>query len=213
MNKAEKIMTWIVAVIGAITGSWATYTNFSESEFKKPITLRTAMVNSFKSQIESAKERGDNDEVVRVRKIFENYEEKWRGRYSLSFLTEPIKQLKTINLNPEDKARLIEILNNSDFQYAKAEFDPLTVGSAYLATAAYKKASDYFRVAAEHDPTNANVVVLKSLALLGEAKTSELKHELEQLRVQIDQLNLKAVRLGADSKSIKKLSAEIAANK
>jgi hypothetical protein len=40
MNNIEKYGTMFVAVIGALTGGWAVYTDYDKSEFIKPISLR-----------------------------------------------------------------------------------------------------------------------------------------------------------------------------
>ncbi len=73
MTKIEKYGTMLVAFIGAVTGGWAVYTDYDKSEFLKPINLREATVNSFQSQIKSASDRKDDDEVLRVRLKYEKY--------------------------------------------------------------------------------------------------------------------------------------------
>jgi hypothetical protein len=42
MNNIEKYGTMLVATIGAIAGGLATYNDYNEAEFKKPIDLRAA---------------------------------------------------------------------------------------------------------------------------------------------------------------------------
>jgi hypothetical protein len=40
MNRLEKYGTMLVAVVGAATGGWAVYNDYSESEFKGSIEFR-----------------------------------------------------------------------------------------------------------------------------------------------------------------------------
>jgi len=213
MNNLEKYGTMLVAVIGAATGVWAVYNDFSDSEFKKPITLREAKVNSYKSQIASAKERGDKKEVLRVSLDYEKYEESWRNRQTLSALTEQITNLVSLKVSPEQNERLLHLLKNKEQLFPVDSVEPEVFGSAYLATGDFARASQYYKVAADLRPSNANVYALRSLALQGEAKNESVEKVKLELIEKADEYAQTAKAKGVDSKKFELLSNELKANK
>lgn len=212
MNKLEKYATMFVAVVGALTGVWAVYNDYSASEFRKPITLREAKVESFKSQIASAKERGDKEAVLRVSLDYENYEESWRNRLILSSITEPITNLVSIKVSPEQNKQLEQLLKNTDQHSAMAIFEPKAVGSAYLATGNFEKASHYYQLAADLEPSNANIYALRSLAIQGEAQTEPVEEVRQKLVEKATELAEKAKAKGVNSKKLEFLSSELKGN-
>lgn len=212
MNKVEKYGTMVVAFIGAVSGAWAVYNDFSDSEFNKPITLREAKVNSFKSQISSAKERGDKDEVLRVSLDYEKYEESWRNRHTLSSITKPISNLENVKVSPDETKLLEELLQNQEFYFAVGKTEPESIGSAYLATGNFEKASQYYQVAADLDPSNANIDALRSLALQGEAQTASVEEVRKDLIRKAMVFAETATAKGVDPKKIERLSSELKAN-
>lgn len=213
MNNIEKYGTMLVALIGAATGGWAVYNDFSDTEFKKPITLREAKVNSYKSQIASAKDRGDQDEVLRVRLDYEKYEETWRNRQTLSSIIEPINNLVNVVVSPKETRQLNELLNNQEFYFSVANLEPKSVGSAYLATGDFVKAGQYYEVASNLDPTNANVYALRALALQGEAQTVSALDTRQELLNKAMELTETAKAKGVDPERIEALTNELKANK
>ena len=170
MTKIEKYGTMLVAFIGAVTGGWAVYTDYDKSEFLKPINLREATVNSFQSQIKSASDRKDNDEVLRVRLEYEKYEESWRDSQQLAALTTPISKLVSLEVTPEDIEQLSVYLESSNAYLTSGLTDPETVASAYLVTGDYANATKYFEVAALKQPDDPNLLALRSIAWAGKAE-------------------------------------------
>lgn len=213
MNRIEKYGTMFVAFIGAASGVWAVYNDFSDSEFKRPITLRDAKVKSFKSQISSAKERKDKKEVLRVSLDYEKYEESWRNRQTLSSITKPISNLVNVKASPDEIKQLEELLQNQEFYFTVGKTEPESIGSAYLATGDFAKASQYYQVAADLDPSNGNVYALRALALQGEAQAAsveEVRQDLIQKSMGFAEI---ATAKGVDPKKIELLSRELKANK
>jgi len=210
MNKVEKYATMVVAVVGAVTGGMATYTDFSGSEFKKPIDLRQATVASFVAQIESATKRGDRKEALRVRLDYERFEESWRRSQKLSSLTAQVENLISLDLAPAQLSQISDILQDAGTSMAVDYFKPETLGSAYLATGDYQSASKYYRLAELRSPDNPKVYALRALALQGEAQSSEVgqivKAALEQ---EAKELVLKAESKGVDPERIQILSNEL----
>ena len=202
----------LVAVIGAASGVWAVYNDFSDSEFKKPIALREAKVKSYKSQIASVKERGDKKEALRVSLDYEKYEESWRNRQALSSITKPISNLVKAKLSPNEIKQLEELLQNQEFYFAAGKTEPEAIGSAYLATGNFAKASQYYQVAADLDPSNANVYALRALALQGEAQTTLVEEVRQDLIQKAMGFAETATDRGVDPKKIELLSRELKAN-
>jgi tetratricopeptide (TPR) repeat protein len=209
MNNIEKYGTMLVAV----TGGWAVYNDFSDSEFKKQITLREAKVKSYKSQIASAKGRDDKDEVLRVTLDYEKYEESWRNRQTLSSITEPINNLVNVKVSQNEIIKLEELLKDQEFYFSVGKLEPETVGSAYLATGNFVKVDQYYQAAADLDPTNANVYALRSLALQGEALTESAEAVRKELIRKAMELARTAEAKGVDPKKIEALTSELKASK
>lgn len=201
-----------VAIVGAVTGGWAVYNDYSDFEFKKPITLREANVESFKSQIASAKGRGDETEALRVSLVYEKYEEYWRGAQTLSSITEQITDLVSLKVSPEQNKQLEHLLNNTDQFYAIGKVEPEVIGSAYLAVGSFKKASEYYQVAADTDPSNAKIYALQSLALQGQAQAESGAEAKLKLIAEASELAEKAKANGVDSKKLEFLTNELKAN-
>ena len=203
----------LVAVIGAATGGSAVYNDFSDSEFKKPITLREAKVKSFKSQIASAKERGDEKAVLRVSLDYENYEESWRTRQTLSSITQQINNLVSLEISPEQSNQIEMILSNKGLYFTEDAIDPTVFGNAYLATGDFEKASQYYQVAANLEPSNANLYALRALALQGQAQTVSVKKVEVELIERAAEFAQTAKDKGVDSKKFEFLANELRANK
>lgn len=212
MNNLEKYGTMVVALIGAVTGVWAAYNDFSDSEFKKPITLREANVNSFKSQIASAEARGDKKEVLRVSLEYERYEEFWRHQQAISSITEKITNLVSLSVTPEQKRQLKEILTHNEELAAVGSFRPEALGSAYLATKDFSKANHYFEIAASLEPANANIYALRSLALQGAAQSEASAEARLVLMQQATDLAETAKAKGVSPQRLEALSSELMAN-
>ena len=213
MTKIEKYGTMLVAFIGAVTGGWAVYTDYDKSEFLKPINLREATVNSFQSQIKSASDRKDDDEVLRVRLKYEKYEESWRDSQQLAALTAHISKLVSLEITPEENAQLSAYLNSSDEYLTSGLTDPETVASAYLVTGDYFNATKYFEVAALKQPDNPNLLALRSIAWAGKAELITDVNEQALLLEKSNDLAVEAQKEGIDASKLEELSNQLKANK
>lgn len=212
MNKAEKYVTMFLASVGAATGVWAKYHDYSESEFTKPITLREAKVDSFKSQIASARDRGDTSEALRVTLEYERYEESWRKGQTITSVTERINNLESLNVTPEEKSRLQEILGDTDGGILSLEIEPEIFGSAHLAVGNFSKANKYYQVASIQRPSNPSVLALRSLAVQGEAFDASTEENKKRLMAQAMELSNEAISRGVDRNRIEALLNQLKAN-
>jgi len=208
MNNIEKYGTMLIATIGAISGGFAIYNDYTASEFRKPIDLRVATVVSYNSHIESASKRGDKDEALRVRIEYEKYEEAWRNNQKLASLTDAVTNLVSLELRPEDSARIVEILQ-TDTYVASDNVEPVTIGSAYLATGDYKNAIKYFKFAAIKEPKNPNIYALRSLALQGKAQTVSAGLERDNLIKEAQFFSTEASNKGVDENLMQSISSEL----
>lgn len=213
MNKIEKYGTMLVALIGAATGGWAVYTDYDKSEFLKPINLREATVNSFQSQIKSANDRKDDDEVLRVRLKYEEYEESWRNSQHFYALTASISNLVSLEVTPTESALLSAYLKSKDSYLTAGLTDPEAIASAYLVTGDYSNATKYFDVAALKQPNEPKLLALRSIAWAGKAELVTDKNEQTQLFEKSNVFASKAVKEGIDASQLEKLTNQLKANK
>lgn len=211
MNTIEKYGTMFVALLGAATGGWAVYTDYDKSEFEKPIDLRDATVNSFQSQIKSAGDRKDDAEVLRVRLKYEEYEESWRDSQQLATLTTAVNNLVSFEITPKEKAQISEFLNSSELYLTTGLTDPQTVASAYLVTGDYPNATKFFEVAALDQPSDPNLLALRSIAWAGRAELLSEKSDQSLWQKKSEELAAEATKEGIDTSKLEQLSNQLRA--
>jgi hypothetical protein len=146
MNKWEKLATQIVAVIGAGSGIWASYTAYDASKFKQPFDERDHMAASFNAQIASAESRKDRKEVLRVRTLYEQYEEGWRDMRRVAAIVAPIEALAAVKVSDPDAETLRAWLTANGDQ-TPARLPPKTLGAAYFAVGDYSSAAEQLQLA------------------------------------------------------------------
>ncbi len=184
MTKNEKYLTMFVSFIGAIgglAGVWGAYTTYDASKFKQPLDLHTAMVRSFTEQIQFAEKRKDDPEVIRVRVLYETFEENWRSSSKLTSLVAPISALVVNEVAAEAKGEINDILVSFDFSEPVLSVDPKTLGGAYFAVGDYKKAIEQYSMASFNAPDDANSSVLKAASFSRLSENVEDPKEKEAL--------------------------------
>jgi predicted Zn-dependent protease len=115
----------------------------------------------------------------------------------------------SLELKPENNAQIVEILKNADAYVASGGVEPVTIGSAYLATGDYKNAIKYLDVAALKEPKSPNIYALRSLALQGKAKTISAGTERDNLIKKAQFLSAEASTKGIDKNLIQLRSTEL----
>lgn len=171
MNKTEKIVTMIVALVGGAAGIWGAYTAHDSSKFKQPFDEREQIISSFNSQIASADKRKALQEVERVSLLLEQYEEGWRAARQLTKLVAPVESLSRINLDAQQSQSIRALLSTLSNSPAEVNISAKTLGAAYLATGNYADAIEQLN----HVPIggdNSNLDALKAAAYSGLASNT-----------------------------------------
>jgi len=183
MTKNEKNITMLISLIGAIggiAGVWGAYTAHDASKFKQPLDLHTVMVRSFQEQIQSAEKRKDNPEVIRVRVLYETFEEDWRSSNKLTSLVAPISALVVNEVPSEARSGINEILLSLSSKEQVLLVNPKTLGGAYFAVGDYQKAIEQYSMASFNSPEDVNTSVLKAASFsrlsenIADAKEKEI---------------------------------------
>jgi hypothetical protein len=184
MNAFEKYTTIVVAVIGAVAGIWGAYTAYDASKFKQPFDEHGQAVNSFRLQISSAEARKDSKEVIRVRLLYEKFEESWRDARRITGLVSSVESLASANLNNKDEAAVKALLASTSAENSP-QLSPKTLGAAYFAVGDYENAVRHLKDASARadDP---QALALQSAAfgeLAKNASTKNIKVDYENSAV------------------------------
>ncbi|NMG77152.1 hypothetical protein [Aromatoleum diolicum] len=139
MNAVEKYTTMVVAIIGAVAGLWGAYTAYDASKFKQPFDEHGQAAKSFHSQIASAEARRDSKEIIRVRLLYEKFEEGWRDARKIAELVSPLESLASANLNIGDVAAVKALLASASAENS-LQLSSKTLGAAYFAAGDYENA-------------------------------------------------------------------------
>lgn len=193
------------AIIVAISNVWIAKSTHA-TEAKK--SEKEIMVASYKSQLESADTRGDSIEVQRLRIAYEKFEEAWRAEQFLLSATSAIKEDLEVTLVQKEQIEnsLSEVEENSGGQ-----FDPFSLGSAYLVRGDYVNAANYLSEIA--DSSNPNVDVLLSLAYKGQTQSADTDSAKKAFMRRYIEFHDRAKSKGADTTKIDKLSSNLGLNK
>lgn len=185
MNTFEKLSTMSVAIIGAISGTWGAYTAHDATKFKQPFDEHEKVASSFQSQISSAEKRKDKIEALRVRILYEKFEEGWREGRAIAGLVAPVEALVSSKLGDKELAELNKLFSSSS---NKSDFGlpAKTLGAAYLAVGEYENAIRHLKIASarKDDP---RALALQSVAfgrLAKGASTTGVKVNYEELAIE-----------------------------
>lgn len=202
-----------VAVVGAVAGIWGAYTAYDASKFKQPFDEHHQAAKSFLSQIASAEARKDRQEIIRVRLLYERFEEGWRGARQIAGLVSPLESLASANLNVDDVAAVKALLASSSAENS-LQLPSKTLGAAYLAAGDYENAVRYLKDASTRtdDP---QALALQSAAfgeLAKSASTENMKASYEKsavasFRAALASPSAKSIELSGFAKSNADLKA------
>lgn len=171
MNKIEKIVTIIIAIVGCVAGLWGAYTAHDASKFKQPFDEHDEISKSFTSQISSAEKRNDKTEVIRVRLSYEKFEESWRTARQIAKITAPFENLATYQLSPDQSNNLTKLLATTSTEPNALPLSTKTLGAAYLALGNYQKAAEQLSVVSS-ETEDSNTLALKAAAFSGLASST-----------------------------------------
>lgn len=195
----------LAAIIGAFSNVIVTKISH-DTEVKK--SSKELMVESYKSQIESANVRKDSSEALRLRMSYEQYEENWRKSEALLSATYPIREdlILTASHKRNIESSLSGIEKNDNNQ-----IDPFAIGSAYLVVGDYANATEYLSVNA--DSSDPNIDMLLSLAYRGRAQSADTDSAKEAFMQRYIEFYDRARSKGADTLKIDKLSSDLGLNR
>lgn len=146
MNRIEKIVTMLVAVVGAISGLRGAYSAYQAAKLRHPLEEHEQVARSFHGQILSAEKRDDSKEVIRIRLDYERFEESWRRARRIALIVAPVEALagtKLGTMQTEEPKSLITV-SPDELNYGITD---RTLGAAYLAIGDYKSAARRLTVA------------------------------------------------------------------
>ena len=205
----QKIVHWIISVVGAGTAVFAVYINYSQTEFSQELSSREAMTQSFNSQIESLKERGHEEKAEQLQIEKEKFEENWRNSQRLSYLTREVSTLSKVRLDQQKVGAIEEILESDRGWYLGSE-QLKVVGDAYFATELWDEASSHYKMALQARPKNEQVYALYGLSLLGQAEQEQDVDVKRRLQDQSDDWLMKAKNAGVvDREALEQLIREL----
>lgn len=129
-----------IAIIGGIAGPWGAYTAYDALKFKQPFDEHDQTAKSYIAQIASAENRKDASEVIRVRLLYEGFEEKWRAARQIAQLVAPIESLAVTKLTAEQSENLKGLFAKASEGSSQPSLPPKTLGAAYFAIKDYEGA-------------------------------------------------------------------------
>lgn len=135
-----KYGTMVAALIGAVSGLWATYTTFEMSKFKQPFYEHQQLAKSFLAEVTSAEARKDASEANRIRVRYEKFEEKWRASMQIAQIVAPVESLSVSQLSNNQSQHLKELLAAASQGQSQPDLSARTLGAAYFAVKDYKAA-------------------------------------------------------------------------
>jgi len=177
----SKVVIVAVALLGGLTGLWSACTTRDALKFKQPFEEHDQLAKSYMAQITSAEKRNDLNEVTRVRRDYEAFEEKWRTGRQIAKIVAPIESLATAQLSAEETAALRELMVKGAGGLSPAVISSTTMGAAYLALNDFQDSAEQLNVATskKKDP---NAFALKAAAYSGLASHTtdpDLKQKYE----------------------------------
>ncbi len=166
MKKTEKYLTMALALIGAIAGLGGAYTAYDASKFKQPFDEHDQISKSYMAQISSAERRNDRKEVIRVRLLYEMYEEKWRAATRIAQIVSPLESLASVQLSTDQRLNLKELLRKVSEGPNQPTVSSKTLGAAYLAIHDFDSAATQLTLATSRR-VDSNTLALKAAAFSG----------------------------------------------
>ena len=155
MNKSIPIIVVCLALIGAVAGIWGAYTTYNATKPEQSIGRHLAMQASFEKQIASVQKRGNERELLRLQKAYEDYEEGWRESLKIATLVEVAYASKPDEIDQYTKAAISLWTHNAIVRTSGwLTYNAALVGKAWFISGEYAKASRAFGLAQDHNPKN-----------------------------------------------------------
>ena len=178
MNRTEKTVTMLVAVVGAIAGLWGAYAAHQATRLRHPLEEHEQMARSFHGQILSAEKRNDAKEVIRIRLDYERFEEGWRRARRIALMVAPVEALAGTKISANQTEALASLVKTlpDELNYGVSD---RTLGAAYLAIGDYETAARHLTAAStgRDDP---KALALRSAAFGELANAAQKESERSQ---------------------------------
>ena len=155
MKSTVNIVILLLAILGAAAGLWGAYTVYNVSQFKQPFAKHEAIKASFAKQIASAEKRGNEKEIERVRKSYEEYEEGWRDSLKIATLVDVAYATDPAEVDEYSKAAISLWTQNALVRTSGwLTYNSTLEGKARFITGEYSKAANAFELAEDQNPDN-----------------------------------------------------------
>ena len=178
-KKVEKIGMWLVSGFAAIASIWNTCTVRDAAKFKQPLDEHDEVSKSFVSQISSAEKRHDNTEEIRIRLLYEKYEEGWRAARKIANIIAPFENLAIYQLSSNQQSDLTKLVDITLAAPYMSFLSQKTLGAVYLALGDYGKAATQLS-AVSSETKDTNALALKAAAFGGLASNAD--NQIEKLQ-------------------------------
>ena len=179
MKSAIGIAAIVLAIVGAAAGLWGAYTAHETARYQQPFSKHKAIQSSFEKQLASAEKRGDEKEIQRLRKSYEQYEEGWRESLKIATLVDVAYASQPDEIDEYTKAAISLWTQNAIVRTSGwLTHNSTLVGKAWFISGEYQKAARAFELAEDQAPDNAENFIhqaraygyLAANALAGEEK-------------------------------------------
>lgn len=155
MKSTLSIVILLFAIVGAIAGLWGAYTVFNGAQYQHPFSKHEAIQASFNKQIASAEKRGNEKELERLHKSYEEYEEGWRESLKIATLVDVAYASDPAEVDEYSKAAISLWTQNALVRTSGwLTYNATLIGKARFISGEYQKAANAFELAEDQEPNN-----------------------------------------------------------
>ena len=153
--KLGNAVVLFLSITGATAGIWGAYTAHNATKPQQPIEKHLAIQSSFEKQIASAEKTGNEQELQRLRKSYQDYEEGWRESLKIASLVDVAYASNPEEVDQYSKAAISLWTQNAIVRTSGwLTYNSTLVGKAWFISGEYGKASRAFELAEDQDPKN-----------------------------------------------------------
>lgn len=219
MKSILSIVAILLAILGAAAGLWGAFTAQNAAKYQQPFIKHKALQTSFENQIASAERRGDEKELQRLRKSYEEYEEGWRESLKIATLVDVAYASEPAEVDDYSKAAISLWTQNAIVRTSGwLTHNSTLVGKAWFISGEYEKAVRAFKLAQDQQPKNPDNFMhqaraygyMAAHAVEGEDKVNYTEHAVQSAKSALHLLKDQPLPVEVDNDSILKSIFELA---